>query len=192
MSQDVVSFVLRFVREVGEEGQARWRGVIKHVQGDSESHFSRFSEALQFMQSRVNEVILATFDEGKTMSEENPLLETARLWGEFMPRYTQMMMASMNEAMSSGSTLTGQMEKTMEAAMAMWGLPSQGDQARTAATLEMLANGLAELTAKMGALEEQVAALKSKPPADGADIKPGEAAARPGRPRKTKKVEPAE
>ena len=44
MDQDMVSFVLRFVREVSEEQQARWRGVVKHVQSNTEASFSNFAE----------------------------------------------------------------------------------------------------------------------------------------------------
>jgi hypothetical protein len=161
MSQDVVSFVLRFVRELGEDQQARWRGIIKHVQGDSESHFSQFSEAMEFMQARVNEVILATFDSGKKASEENPFLETARLWGEWMPRYTKLMMDSMNEAAGGNSTLAQQMEKTMAATMSMWGIPNQQDQARAAATLEVMTAQVADLTAKLEKLEAHMAAMNN-------------------------------
>ena len=56
MDQDLVSFVLRFVREAGEEQQARWRGVVKHVQSNTEASFSQFSEALAFMQGYVNDI----------------------------------------------------------------------------------------------------------------------------------------
>jgi hypothetical protein len=161
MSQDVVSFVLRFVREMGEDQQARWRGIIKHVQGDSESHFSQFSEAMEFMQAHVNEVILATFDGGKKATEENPFLETARLWGEWMPRYTRLMMDSMNEAASGNSTLAQQMEKTMAATMSMWGVPTQQDQARSAEILEKMTAQVADLTAKLEKLEAQMAAINN-------------------------------
>ena len=100
MDQDMVSFVVRFVREAGEEQQARWRGIIKHVQSNTEASFSQFSEALAFMQGYVNEIAQASFEEAKRMSESfadtntfeaNPFMETTRLWGDLVPRYTQMM-----------------------------------------------------------------------------------------------------
>jgi hypothetical protein len=172
MSQDVVSFVLRFVREMGEDQQARWRGVIKHVQGDSESHFSQFSEAMEFMQARVNEVILATFEGSKKANEDNPFMETARLWGQWMPRYTKLMMDSMNEAAGGNANLAQQMEKTMAATMSMWGLPSQQDQARSAATLETMAAQVADLTAKLEKLEAYMATMNNAA-APVAEPKPG-------------------
>ena len=46
MNQDVVSFVLRFIREEGAGQPARWRGVIKHVQSDHTADFARFDDAL--------------------------------------------------------------------------------------------------------------------------------------------------
>ena len=109
MDQDLVSFVVRFVREAGEEQQARWRGVVKHVQSNTEASFSQFAEALAFMQQYVNDIARSNIEETARMGEAfagqgalgaNPFAETARLWGETMPRYTQMMVDSMNEAMA--------------------------------------------------------------------------------------------
>lgn len=160
MNQDVVSFVLRFVREMGEDQQARWRGVIKHVQSNSEDHFSHFSEAFQFMQGHVNEVIRSTFDESQKMNEQNPMLETAKLWGEFIPRYTQLMMDSMGDMMNP-QTMSQQMEKNMSQAMAMWGLPNQQEQSRATATLESLADQVIQLTHKLDKLETRLAEMKA-------------------------------
>ena len=159
MNQDVVSFVLRFVREMGEDQQARWRGVIKHVQSNSEDHFAHFSEAFQFMQGHVNEVIRATFDESSKMNDQNPMLETAKLWGEFVPRYTQLMMDSMGNMMNP-QTLTQQMEKNMSQTMAMWGLPSQQEQSRATTTLESLTDQVVQLTQKLDKLETHLAEMK--------------------------------
>ncbi|MCI0395937.1 MAG: hypothetical protein L0332_18210 [Chloroflexi bacterium] len=165
MSQDLVSFVLRFVREVGEDQQARWRGVIKHVQGDTEEHFTQFSEALAFMQAHVNEVIKATFSETERLNEEmgenNPFLETARLWGEYMPRYTRLMTDIMGEAVAGsqagGAAMSKQMEQMMAATLRSWGMPTQDEQERAAEAVEKMAGQLAELTAKMDELEARLA-----------------------------------
>ena len=69
MDQDLVSFVLRFVREAGEEQQARWRGVVKHVQSNTETSFSQFSEALAFMQGYVNDIARNSIEETARMGE---------------------------------------------------------------------------------------------------------------------------
>ncbi|MCD4687537.1 MAG: hypothetical protein K8S97_16530, partial [Anaerolineae bacterium] len=61
MNQEVVSFILRFVREGSEDQPARWRGVIKHVQSDHSADFARFQDALQFMQEHVDEAIQQAF-----------------------------------------------------------------------------------------------------------------------------------
>ncbi|MCL4868210.1 MAG: hypothetical protein KJ063_04515 [Anaerolineae bacterium] len=156
MSQEIVSFVLRFIRETGEDEPARWRGMIKHVQSDSESHFTQFAEALEFMQSQVNETIRATFADNKAKKEENPFVETARLWGEFMPRYTRLMMDSMQEMVGHNPALAQQMEKTMAAAMSLWGL-AKPTEPENSASLQALTQQLATLTAKIEALETKLA-----------------------------------
>ncbi|MFZ0543873.1 MAG: hypothetical protein WAM60_00450 [Candidatus Promineifilaceae bacterium] len=175
MSQELVSFVIRFVREVSDDQQARWRGVIKHVQGDTETHFTQFSEALAFMQEHVNELIQATFEDSEKLNEEaaqaNPFLETTRLWGEYMPRYTQMMTEMMGQAMAGGSTgsgsaasnpMTEQMKQAMAASFKAWGIPTQVEQEQTAATLETMTEQMVNLVNKMDELDARVKALKKK------------------------------
>ena len=169
MDQDLVSFVVRFVREAGEEQQARWRGVVKHVQSNNEASFSQFSEALAFMQGYVNDIALSSFEETRRMGESfgdaNPFAETTRLWGDLMPRYTQMMMDSMNEAMASGASMTKPMEEMMDSTLSAWGMPTWSqrsesqkvDQENTAAAMETIAAQMAALNEKISALENQLA-----------------------------------
>ncbi|MFN2223707.1 MAG: hypothetical protein ACK2UH_14210 [Candidatus Promineifilaceae bacterium] len=169
MEQDLVSFVLRFVREAGEEQQARWRGVVKHVQSNTEASFSQFSEALAFMQRYVNDIARSSFEETARMGEAfadqgsvgaNPFAETARLWGEYMPRYTQMMVDSMNEAMATGLAMPAPVEEMMASTMSAWGMPNQtkqADQEKTAAALEAMAAQMASLNDKIASLETQLA-----------------------------------
>jgi hypothetical protein len=171
MDQDLVSFVLRFVREAGEEQQARWRGVVKHVQSNTEASFSQFSEALAFMQRYVNDIAQSSFQEAAKMGQAfadpaaysaNPFAETARLWGGYMPRYTQMMVDSMNEAMATGAGMAKPVEEMVETTMAAWGMPSraaEADQDKAAAALEAMAAQMAALSDKIASLESQLANL---------------------------------
>ncbi len=55
---NVVSFILRFVQETADTKhpaddadppQAGWHGVVKHVQTDTEQHFTHLADALAFM-----------------------------------------------------------------------------------------------------------------------------------------------
>ncbi|UCG23835.1 MAG: hypothetical protein JSW55_17130, partial [Chloroflexota bacterium] len=170
--------MLRFVREAGEEQQARWRGIVKHVQSNTEASFSQFSEALAFMQGYVNEVAQASFEESKRMGEgfadaneyaanafgANPfapdaLAETTRLWGD----YTKMMMDSIGEAMASGSSMTKPMEEMMNATLSAWGVSTSAAQSEgtdpeeaTGAAVAM-ASEITALNEKIAALEKQIA-----------------------------------
>lgn len=162
MEQDLVSFVLRFVREAGEDQQARWRGMIKHVQSNTETGFTQFAEALAFMQGYVNEVVEASFEEtqrmGQAFGEANPFMETARLWGDFMPRYTQMMMDSMGEAATGAGAqrMMKPMEEAMNATLAAWGMGRPAQQEQAAETLAAMSQQLTDLTAKVAELQKQI------------------------------------
>lgn len=152
MNQEMVSFVLRFVREVGEDQQARWRGVIKHVQGDAQENFTQFTEALAFMQAHVNDVIRESFAGAATASATNPLLETARLWGAMMPEMARLL----EEAAHSNAAAAQQMQKNAAAALASWGAPTKEEQERTLAALESLTEQLTTLHTRMDELEKRV------------------------------------
>lgn len=48
MSETVISsFILRFTQE--SDADLPWRGVVRHVQSDEESRFTRIDEALRFI-----------------------------------------------------------------------------------------------------------------------------------------------
>ncbi len=145
-NQDVVSFVLRFVREASEEQDARWRGTVKHVQGSTERQFSKFSEALGFMQNHMNEVVKSAFKDGSDLGQFNPVLETARLWGEFLPQYNRLIISSMTEAAAQSATFPRQLEHAME----------QMFHAEAASSVEEKNKGLEE---KIQTLTEQVKGL---------------------------------
>lgn len=102
MSEDLVSFVLRFVRETGEGQQARWRGVVKHVQSNTESNFSQFAEALAFMQSHVQEIVQDNFKQATRATDQvhpvDPLSESIRLWGSYMPPLTRAIAEAMGKS----------------------------------------------------------------------------------------------
>ena len=160
MSQDVVSFVLRFVREAGQEQGARWRGTVKHVQGSTERQFSQFGDALSFMQSHMNETIEAASKDGTKLAQTNPLLETTKLWGEFVPEYNKFVMDKMSEAVTKSASLPQQFSEAMTS---MWqpatGAPNEVE-AGLETKLDTLSDQLSELTKALASLQEDVAELK--------------------------------
>jgi hypothetical protein len=44
----VTSFIIRFTQEPAPD-PAPWRGFIRHIQTDQETHFARIEDALQFI-----------------------------------------------------------------------------------------------------------------------------------------------
>jgi polyhydroxyalkanoate synthesis regulator phasin len=159
MNQDVVSFVLRFIREDGGASQpARWRGVIKHVQSDHSADFTHFGDALQFMQAHVDEAIRQAFVDQEPLTPENILAETTRLWGEVAPRYTDFMLQSMEAMLDQGRRFAEN--------MTTWGqppeppeppeTPEQRQQARMLDVMERLAVQVETLTDRVEQLEARL------------------------------------
>lgn len=167
MDQDLVSFVIRFVREAGENEQARWRGMIKHVQSNNETAFTEFLEALTFMQEFVNVSVQEGISESQRLRDEetgfvNPFLETTRLWGDIMPTYTKTMTEAVGEMMEgvNAQSVKQPAKQAMDNTLTAWGLPTRAEQERTDATLEAMNRQLAEITAKLGDLESKIIELR--------------------------------
>jgi hypothetical protein len=50
----VTSFVIRFTQDQENAAVAPWRGLVRHVQSNQESHFTQIEEALNFMADFVD------------------------------------------------------------------------------------------------------------------------------------------
>ncbi|HSH01578.1 MAG TPA: hypothetical protein VLL52_03595 [Anaerolineae bacterium] len=161
--QDVVSFMLRFVREANETEQARWRGLIHHVQSDNQEPFTEFAQALAFMQANINETVQAAFSSkdapmSDTPDNNNPFMETARLWGAFMPQYNQALLDTMQEMMAAGAAMPQQMNNMMGQMMSGWsGNPQEQQQ-----LLTQLAQQVDQLTAQVAVLNQRLTELENQ------------------------------
>ena len=66
MSETVISsFILRFTQE--SDADLPWRGVVRHVQSEEESRFTRIEEALRFIGRFVDVAGDNTADERQRM-----------------------------------------------------------------------------------------------------------------------------
>lgn len=158
MSQDVVSFVLRFVREASEDQQARWRGVVRHVQSNAESQFTQFADALAFMQAQID----ATLD--AATATPNPPADGARLWEDVLPRYQQLWRDAFSPSHGGSSVMSKAIEQTLNATLGFWGLPTLDDQQRAADQVQALSAQVATLTQRIAELEALLAARKADNP----------------------------
>ncbi len=145
MSQDMTSFVLRFVREITEDQQTRWRGTINHVQSNTKLNFTQFAEAVQFMQAQM----------GKEVAQElfNPELvaETTQAWGQVASKYQELMLKTWLEAFGSPSRIQQAITKGLEDRKP----PDRAEQETAIQSLEKLSARVEELTRQIEALEKR-------------------------------------
>ncbi len=148
MTQDMSSFILRFIEEITEDQQTRWRGTINHVQSGTKLNFTQFAEAVQFMQTRM----------GKEMAEElfNPELvaETTEVWGEIAFKYQQALLQMWLQALTSPSQLPQVIAPGMEHGR----LPDHAQQETALQTLQELTGRVEELKHQVEQLERQARA----------------------------------
>ncbi len=167
MSQEMTSFVLRFVREVSEEQGARWRGLIQHVQSGAERNFSTFADAVQFMQGRVVENTIQTLEKGEQVAHDNLFAgmvgEMTKMWGNVAPQMAEMWTQAAEKALAQSMTFRSQVDQAVATTLKAWGLPTGADQDAALLNLTQLNDQLATLTARVEALEKQIAAQQAAP-----------------------------
>jgi hypothetical protein len=163
MTQEMTSFVLRFVREVSEEQGARWRGLIQHVQSGAEANFATFADAVEFMQRRVLENTAQILEEGAPMEDKSPFSEMTRMWGDLAPQMAGMWSQTVEQVMGQSAAVRSQMDQAVATALKAWGLPSKGDQATVLSSLVKLGAQIEALASRVEALEAQLAAQQTTP-----------------------------
>jgi ElaB/YqjD/DUF883 family membrane-anchored ribosome-binding protein len=162
MTQEMTSFVLRFVREVSEEQGARWRGLIQHVQSGAEHNFNTFADAVKFMQGRVVESTARALEQGEQMVDNNPFAgltgEMARLWGDLGPKMVEMWSQAAEQAMNQSLAFRSQVDQAVATTLETWGLPTGADQDAMLEGLARLGEQVDQLASRVAALESQLAA----------------------------------
>jgi len=158
MSHETTSFVVRFVREMSEDQNARWRGLIQHVQSGAEQNFATFAQAVQFMQGRVVEQTVESLKDEGRMSEHNPFGdlagEMAKLWGDWGPRMAEMWGQAAEQMMQQSAAFRNQVDQAVGNTLKAWGMAG-AEQSAILARLDQLSEQITGLTARVEALEKK-------------------------------------
>lgn len=159
---NVASFLLRFTQDLYEDADhdahVRWRGQIRHVQGDEESRFTDFSEAVAFIQRNLTELTAESLSGAENMSQEKIFAESFKLWEQFASSYTDIMQNAMEQTLKQSELISQQVESAREQAIKAWQIPTPG---ATDTQREML-DVMKEMQRHLLALSERVDALEEK------------------------------
>ncbi len=159
-THNIASFVLRFTQELWQDMQGephvRWRGHIRHVQGDEEDRFTDFAEAVAFIQRYLTQLTLDSLAGDESMSQEKVFQESFKLWEQFASSYTDMMAEAMEQTIKQSEAFKEQVDQATEKAFNAWQLPSQPGQEKVLDALENLQNQIQTLTDRVEKLEKEL------------------------------------
>jgi len=154
----IASFVLRFTPKAwldeNNQPHLQWRGRIRHVQGDDETGFVDFADAVTFMQRHLMHVTVDAMEGGSTMDQEKMVSESLKLWEQFASTYSTLMFEAMERTIEQSETLKQQMDKAVGKALETWRLPAQADQAQVIEALNKLQAQVEALMARVKSLEQ--------------------------------------
>jgi len=157
---NIASFVLRFTQDWWQnaEGQpqVRWRGHIRHVQGNKEDRFTDFAHAVTFIQRNLAEETINTVS-GKNMNQEQALRESFKFWEEFSSAYSGMMFEAVEQSLQQSETVKKQMQDAVEKTLTAWQVPvvptGSSSQTELVELLRSLQNQIETLSKRVADLE---------------------------------------
>ncbi len=121
---DVASFVLRFSqdlwREAGGQPRVRWRGHIRHVQGDAEARFTDFSDAVAFMQRQLAQLTLESVAQDDAQGQAQALSESFQLWEKVTEGYRDVWLGAIRTAVDGTQAMRRQVGQQLERAWPWW------------------------------------------------------------------------
>jgi hypothetical protein len=162
---NVASFVLRFTQELWQDPQGephvRWRGHIRHVQGDEEERFTDFAEAVTFIQRYLTELTVDSLAGDESASHEKVFRENFKFWQQFASSYSNMMYQAMEQTVRQSETFKDHMDEATKQALNAWQLPGQLNQEKILEALNSLQAQIQTLTDRIEEWEESI--QKSKP-----------------------------
>lgn len=164
-THNVASFVLRFTQELWQDTQGephvRWRGHIRHVQGNEEERFTDFAEAVTFIQRYLTELTADSLAGDKSVSEEKDFQEKVfkesfKLWEQFASSYSNMMFQAMEQTVKQSETIKEQMDEATKHALNAWQLPGQPNQEKILEALNSLQAQMQAITERLENLEKSI------------------------------------
>jgi hypothetical protein len=159
-SHNVASFVLRFTQEMWQDTQGephvRWRGHIRHVQGDEEERFTDFAEAVTFIQRYLTELTADSFAGDEGASQEKVFNESFTLWEQFASSYSNMMFQAMEQTVKQSETVKEQLDEATKQALSAWQLPGHPDQKKILEALNSIQAQMQTLTDRIEKLEKNL------------------------------------
>ena len=159
-SHNVASFVLRFTQEMWQDTQGephvRWRGHIRHVQGDEEERFTDFTEAVSFIQHYLTELTEDSLAGNGGVSQEKVLTESLKLWEKFASSYANMMVQAMEQTVKQSEIIKEQMDEATKQTLNVWQVPGQLNEGRIVEVLNSLQAQVQALTEKIDVLEKRI------------------------------------
>ena len=162
---NVASFVLRFTQELWQdtlgEPHVRWRGHIRHVQGDEEERFTDFAEAVTFIQRYLTELTVDSLAGDESARHAKVFRETFKFWQQFASSYSNMMYQAMEQTVRQSETFKDHMDEATKQALNAWQLPGQLNQEKILEALNSLQAQIQTLTDRIEEWEESI--QKGKP-----------------------------
>jgi len=115
---ETASFMLRFTQKIFQnekgESQVQWRGNIRHVQGGDEQRFSKFDEAVNFMQSKLAEMTIQQMEDKSPEEQKGILSKSFDLWKKMAMTAPKVVMETIKDPKAQVEKLTSEIQQVGE------------------------------------------------------------------------------
>ena len=161
------SFVIRFTQKLFDdtEGNAniQWRGKISHVQGGDQTSFSEFEDAIEFMESKLSEMTVASVESApdKTKEEKEGLISKSfDIWKKVSKSAPMLMLDVLKDPKGQVTQIQEQIshvgdEISQKIEIDDWRMASKSDFKTMMSTISQMAKEISSLNKKVDKLSKK-------------------------------------
>ncbi len=159
------SFLLRFTQKIFEdehgESNVQWRGKISHVQGNDQKNFSELKEAMDFIQSKLSEMTLASISNDKSDEEKEGILnKSLDMWKKLSSNYPKLVVDAIKDPKGQVTQLQEQISSKAEQITNRLDLESLRPTSKS--DFNSLSEQISDLTAVLKKLQKKVDKIDKK------------------------------
>jgi len=115
---ETASFMLRFTQKIFKnekgESEVQWRGNIRHVQAGDEQRFSKFEEAVSFMQSKLAEMTIQQMEDKSPEEQKGILSKSFDLWKKMALTAPKVVMETIKDPKKQVENIQNQIQQVGE------------------------------------------------------------------------------
>jgi len=158
------SFMLRFTQQIfEEEGETniQWRGSVSHVQRNEQIKFTEMDDAMEFIQERLQQMILDNTSDKSAKEQEGLLVKSLEMWKMVQKNAPKMIADAIKDPKKQVEQIQNQIsniggEISSRVEIDQWRMASRNDFKKILSAIESLSEDVKKVNKKVNKLAKKI------------------------------------